>query len=200
MQLTQHTQQTTQRAFGSPCFIWVMSTTSSTRWICSPHQVNMERMKQIYAQLSHYRKTGQVKRQSKVSQSYIFTWFFLGMPFLISVLYAKRRRRSNFLNALSLSADGSRHPSGSVGPNEKGSTDPQSKCPHGTTKSPWEQVWRKYQQLSRSCIQPSSMSNISNYLDFWHIFLFMEDETFACAAESFAPKIRQNFKLKANVK
>ena len=29
----------------------------------------MERMKQIYAQLSHYRKTGQVKRQSKVSHS-----------------------------------------------------------------------------------------------------------------------------------
>ena len=28
-------------------------------------QVNMERMKQIYAQLSHYRKTGQVRSTSQ---------------------------------------------------------------------------------------------------------------------------------------
>ena len=89
---------------------------------------------------------------------------FLGDAFPYFSLICKDEKKNQILKCSS-SADGSRDPSGPVGPNEEGSADPQPKCPHGTTKPPREQVWRKYQQLSRSYIQSSSTSNKGNYLD-----------------------------------
>lgn len=64
---------------------------------------------------------------------------FPGDAFPYFSLICKEEKKIQFLKC-SFSADGSRDPSGPVGPNEEGSTDPQPKCPHGTTKPPREQV------------------------------------------------------------
>ena len=126
---------------------------------------------------------------------------FLGDAFPYFSLICKDEKKNQFLKCSS-SADGSRDPSGPVGPNEEGSADPQPKCPHGTTKPPREQVWRKYQQLStfNRCQHPIRAITLNEITDLRHIFLFMEDETFAFSSKSFAPKIRQNSLLNANVK